>query len=159
MIAWSDWCFFDAPRTRYTDAYQCSSSLSSFSWALTHLGADEACVLDQYTKLIEALGEIRGSDVDGSKTAAAEDAYGWHNCATIIDPDPTDGRSLAAKCETLPVVKAGIDLLYGGCAEWADKKMAIRDLTPNCSASTVLLFAWMNSHHGDDSMRGARFDC
>ena len=23
-IAWSDWCFFDAPRTPYTGAFQCS---------------------------------------------------------------------------------------------------------------------------------------
>ena len=159
VVAWSDWCFFDAPNTPYTGAFQCSASMSSFSWALTHLEADEACVLDQYTKLIKALAEIRGSDPDGAKTNAAEDLYGWHNCATVIDPDPDDGRSLAAKCESLPEVRKTRTALYGSCAEWAEAEMAISGSTPNCSASTALLFAWMKSHHGDDALRGARFDC
>ena len=159
VVAWSDWCFFDAPRTPYTGAYQCSASMSSFSWALTHLEADEACVLDQYTKLIEALAEIRGSDPDGSKTNAAEDAYGWHNCATIINPDPADGRSLADKCEALPEVRESRSALYGSCAEWAEAKMATRHHTPNCSANTMLAKAWIRTHHGDEALRGSRFDC
>ena len=159
VIAWSDWCFFDGPRTGYTSAYQCSTSMSSFAWALTHLGADEACVLDQYTKLIEALGEIRGSDVDGSKSNAVEDAYGWHNCATVIDPDPGDGRSLAEKCEALPEVRDSRSALYGSCAEWAELLLSYSPGTPNCSASTALLVAWLKTHYGDASTRGARFDC
>ena len=159
VIAWSDWCFFDAPQTPYTGAFQCSASMSSFSWALTYLGADEACVLDQYTKLIEELAEIRGSDPGGAKTDAAEDLYGWHNCATVVDPDPEDGRSLAAKCESLPEVRESRSALYGSCAEWADDRMSIFHWTPNCSASTVLAIAWIRAHHGEETLEGARFDC
>ena len=159
VVAWSDWCFFDGPRTAYTGAYQCSASMSSFAWALTHLGADEVCVLDQYAKLIEGLGEIRGNDADGSKSNAVEDAYGWHNCATVVDPDPGDGRSLAEKCEALPGVRDSWAALYGGCAEWAELSLSYSPGTPNCSASTALLIAWLKAHHGDASTRGARFDC
>ena len=159
VIAWSDWCFFDAPRTPYTGAFQCSASMSSFSWALTHLEADEACVLDQYTKLIEELAQIRGSDPGGAKTDAAEDLYGWHNCATVIDPDPGDGRTLTAKCESLPEVDEYVSGPYGGCAEWADEQTVILEWTPNCTSSTVLATAWISAHHGEETLRGARFDC
>ena len=131
--------------------------MSSFSWALTHLGADEACVLDQYTKLIEALADIRGGDTT-TQTNAAEDAYGWHNCPTIVNPDPTDGRSLAEKCEALPDARAYIDALYGSCGEWAQESLAVFASTPVCSSNTVLATAWIRTHHGDTTLRGARFD-
>ena len=157
VIAWSDWCFFDAPRTGL-GAWQCSMSLSSFAFALSHLGADEACVLDQYTKLITALADIEGGDVT-AQANAAEDAYGWHNCATIINPDPTDGRSLTEKCEALPAVRESRSALYGSCAEWADEYLAIRDSTPNCSANTGLARAWIRTHHGEETLTGAVFDC
>ena len=149
VIAWSDWCFFDAPSTGL-GARQCSMSLSSFAFALSHLGADEACVLDQYTKLINALADIDGGDIT-AQANAAEDAYGWHNCASVIDPDPTDGRSLAEKCEALPAVRESRSALYGSCAEWAEVQMSISASTPICSASTALLFAWMKTHYGDKS--------
>ncbi len=157
VIAWSDWCFFDAPSTGL-GARQCSASMSSFAFALSHLGADEACVLDQYTKLINALADIDGGDIT-AQTYAAQDAYGWHRCASVIDPDPTDGRTLTEKCEALPAAKADIDLLFGSCAEWAGQRMEMLAATPNCSASTSLLFAWMNTHHGDEATMNARFDC
>ena len=157
VIAWSDWCFFDAPSTGL-GAWQCSMSLSSFAFALSHLGADEACVLDQYTKLINALADIDRGDIT-AQANAAEDAYGWHRCATIIDPDPTDGRTLAEKCEALPDTKADIDLLYGSCAEWAETQMAIFHHAPNCSASTVLASAWMATHYGDESRQGWLSGC
>lgn len=157
VIAWSDWCFFDAPSTGL-GAWQCSMSLSSFAFPLRYLGADEACVLDQYTKLINALADIDGGDIT-AQSDAAEDAYGWHNCATIIDPDPEDGRSLTAKCEALPEVREDIDALYGSCAQWADEQMEIFHWTPNCSASSGLLWAWMQTHYGDESLSGWLSDC
>ena len=156
VVAWSDWCFFDGPDTILTGASQCSASMSSFAFALSHLGADEACVLDQHTKLINALADIEGGDIT-AQTNAAEDAYGWHRCASVIDPDPTDGRTLTEKCEALPDTKADIDLLYGSCAEWAESRPPTS--TPICSASRSLLFAWMDTHHGDEATMDARFDC
>ena len=157
VIAWSDWCFFDAPSAGL-GARQCSASMSSFAFALSHLGADEACVLDQYTKLINALADIDGGDIT-AQTNAAEDAHGWHNCATIIDPHPGDGRTLTEKCEALPEVRSLIDQIYGDCAEWAEQRMEMLAATPNCSSSTVLGIWWMNTHHGDESTMNARFDC
>ena len=158
VVAWSDWCFFDGPDTILTGASQCSASMSSFAFALSHLGADEACVLDQYTKLINALADVEGGDIT-AQTYAAQDAYGWHRCASVIDPDPTDGRTLTEKCEALPAVSESRSALYGSCAEWAEVEMSISASTPICSASTSLLGAWMKTHHGDKSTKGSRFDC
>ena len=158
VIAWSDWCFFDAPRTGL-GAWQCSMSLSSFAFALSHLGADEACVLDQYTKLIAALADIDDRGDITAQADAAEDAYGWHNCATIINPDPGDGRSLAAKCEALPEVSEYVAGFYNSCAEWADEYLAIRRYTPNCSANTGLAIMWIETHYGEETLTGAVFDC
>ena len=42
---------------------------------ISHLEANEACVLEQHRLRIEAGGRARND-------------YGWHRCASLIDPDP-----------------------------------------------------------------------
>ena len=51
------------------------------------LGADPGCVIEQYRKQAE--------QADDGLDLPERNAYGWHRCATVIDPEQPDGSLLS----------------------------------------------------------------
>ena len=140
VLAWSDWCFFgpedgSAP----VSAYICSQEMAQFSWALSHLEADEACVLEQHRLRIEAGGWARND-------------YGWHRCPSLIDPNPQPGRDWAAACEALAAsdsaVAEFVTVWRGNCAAWAEDRQAFSASmgAPDCSRAARLTYLWHHAH-------------
>ena len=134
MIAWADWCYFDGP-----GPWACANEMAHFSLALTHLGADESCVLEQHRLYFSA---------PNTRPGEARDANGWHHCATVSDPNPDDGRSLLSKCEALaesePRVQQWLKSrswrFEGGCVGWVEfqQELSAPSHTPACSAARGL---------------------
>ena len=85
---WSDWCFFDWA-TRSSDPQaarqQCAIQLSLIGMATELLGVTDQCATRQYRGQLEMLtgeGEFDFATDFGR--------VGWHACASVIDPDPSD---------------------------------------------------------------------
>ena len=81
---WIDWCGGDS---------RCDTLLWTMVWALDYLGADDSCVITNYFERL-----TRGTQPgvsDGYQNYKLKDQYGWHSCATIIDPVQSDGRLLS----------------------------------------------------------------
>ena len=79
----------------------CANLLHEMTWPLDYLGAQESCVLGEYT--------LRYQQYARSGDGPAAWPYGWHNCATVINPDPSDTTSgLEQRCEA--VLPADVDL-------------------------------------------------
>ena len=81
---WRDWCY---PRW----GGNCEGMEHEMYQALDYLGASETCVLNAYTKRAEYFLRHRS----GADSSFATDNYGWHLCATVIDPivkDIPDGQ-------------------------------------------------------------------
>lgn len=172
--AWSDWCYFDArDEGVWVHAGTCIQRLSSAAWALNEWGADEACVLDQYTQYMYSYG---GAVQGGAETGALEagQRHGWHRCATFLDPDPDDGETQQQRCESLieraraadPPL-AHIDRYDGyDCADmvarvWPDSEDPARDQP--CYATSALGWMWLEMAYGTDAeeneAKGTVFFC
>ncbi len=139
---WMDWCG-GHPR--------CDQLLRYMVWALDYLGANEVCVIEQYFDYALSTAEY------------PEATYGWHNCATIIDPMQPDGRllsehtpSMAERCRAvLPedveleerinrgVIRDGLD-----CDEWGAWVEARRTSYPACDRSARLAEEWLEHYIG-----------
>ena len=145
VLEWSDWCFFGDDDAPAAGAFLCSQELAQFSWALSHLGADEACVLDQHRRNIEAR---RG----GMPGPEARNEYGWHRCASVVDPDPQIGAGWAAGCEALsaadPEVAAVVGSWMGDCVAWeADQRALTAGMrAPDCSRAMSLAYLWKSAN-------------
>ena len=141
---------------------ECAVLLDKMALALDYLGADEACVLDQYQKRID---QMLAQDWDGSG-----DQHGWHRCATVIGPDPADTASpLITRCRQVLPAAAVLDsppvLTYDpgtgvlsfvptpqersvGCAEWAVQvRLAAGGSLTTCSMLAALASQWMQHYH------------
>ena len=128
VAEWINWC-----TTNYRGNQGCNQMLYTMTWALDYLGANQACILDTYTERIE-----RGNNpnvYERYNDSRLTNQYGWHRCASVIDPLQPDGSllsqqglSMAERCrsvlpddveleryETIHVVYDGLD-----CVEWGD---------------------------------------
>ena len=127
-------------------------------WALDYLGADEDCVLEQYTK------RFRRFDEDGSDSAVSP--FRWQNCASAVNPDPGDTAStLGERClAVLPAdvvlqgnnwleitfdddgtehIEAFVSRIGITCEEWE----VSLDLTTVCAMVSALATEWMQHHY------------
>ena len=69
----ADWCFsvwFEG---------DCRHLFTLMKWSIDYLGGDPRCVLDEYAARVQAW-------LDGSTAENLPHQFGWHNCATVIDP-------------------------------------------------------------------------
>ena len=80
---WMNWC---------GDWWGCDELLFQMVWALDYLGADENCVVNIYYG--RASEESQGISSDDHRVRLINE-YGWHRCATVIDPVQSDGRLLS----------------------------------------------------------------
>ena len=89
----------------------------NMKWALDYLGAHPACVIPTYYERVVTSNEVTLSGQ--AEPTYLTEQYGWHNCATVIDPfipgvDPparandiglrlsdTPGITLAERCQTV----------------------------------------------------------
>ena len=146
---WVDWC---------GDYAGCDWLLAQMTWALDYLAADEVCVIERYfTRALEESTNYRDS-LPGE--------YGWHQCASVIDPRQPDGRLLseqpgitvADRCRA--VLPADIDLEYyeggrldghrGGltCDEWGAWAESRRTGYETCDQSAVIAKEWLEHYIG-----------
>ena len=89
----------------------------NMKWALDYLGAHPACVIPTYYDRVATSNEVT---LPGrAEPTYLRDSYGWHNCATVIDPfisgvdlparandiglrlSDTPGITLAERCRTV----------------------------------------------------------
>ena len=149
-------------------AESCEVLLKAMSPALDHLGANTECVLDAYTQRVD-YWVTEGSD--GSSWTASNN-YGWHRCATVIDPIDEDSglklsdtidmtvEGLAERCRIvlvgpMPDIELE-DIDFDGpipfgqdCDGWA-AEITTRNLwrfSPDCAGSLFLAGEWME-HRG-----------
>ena len=152
VLEWSDWCFFGpeggAPGG---GPYGCSLEMAHFSWALSHLEAEESCVLEQHRLHIEA------QHTPGVLPGDALNDFGWHRCPSLIDPDPQPGADWTAGCDALsaadPLVAELVEYRYGDCGAYADKqhRLFVDDRpewlrAPDCSRAGALEYLWTQAH-------------
>lgn len=161
VARWASWCFRQ-PRGN------CTWLLHQMKWSLDFLGAHPWCVLNEYQDRADAYGA-------GARGNTVKNRYGWHNCATVIDPlvkkTPagrtndaglllSDTVALAEQCRM--VLPADVQLetrvrrsserpeRFGSdCdawAEWAHTNPRGRD-NPDCWRSARLAEEWMEHHH------------
>ena len=102
---WIDWC---------GHGLACERRLFQMTWALDYLGANENCVINIYYGRVQE--ERQGISSDDHRVRLINE-YGWHRCATVIDPVQPDGRllsehglSMAERCRA--VLPTGVKLEY-----------------------------------------------
>ena len=160
VLEWAQWCT-QGPAVSYDtiDAGSCGLMLNKMVWALDYMGAEESCVLDQYRQKMQWLAETGGGD-------GTAKPYGWHLCATVIDPAPPNTAPFAQRCEqvlpadveleTKPVIfvddtgtltaterQRGVT-----CQQWAESLYAPPDAPLfACVASGLLAAQWMQHYH------------
>ena len=124
--------------------------MAHFSWALSHLEAEESCVLEQHRLHIEA------QHTPGVLPGDALNDFGWHRCPSLIDPDPQPGADWTAGCEALsaadPLVAEFVEVWWGECGAWADEQrphMAAKPewlQAPDCARAAELAYLWTEAH-------------
>ena len=105
---WRDWCY---PQW----GGNCEWVEHNMYQAIDYLGANERCVLNEYTKKAEYFL----SQGSGANNSYAKNTFGWHLCSTVIDPivgeipdsvrdndvglrlSDTPGITLAGRCRTV----------------------------------------------------------
>jgi hypothetical protein len=108
VVRWSNWC-------SWQNAVSCEWLLHEMYQAIDYLGASLQCVLNVYTERVNYHVD-RGSGADFSY---GKQNFGWHLCATVIDPivfevpsgkrsndvglrlSDTPGITLAERCRTV----------------------------------------------------------
>ena len=160
VLGWAQWCTQGPAATYDTiDEGTCGLLLHKMVWALDYLGAEESCVLDQYRQQMQWLAETGGGDGN-------DKPYGWHMCATVIDPDPPNTAPFAQRCEQVLPADVEIEtepILFvddtgtltstgvqtgATCQQWAESLYAPTDAPLfACRASGLLAAQWMQHHH------------
>ena len=160
---WVSWCY-DQPST------PCRWLMFEMKWALDFLGAHPWCVLNEYTQR----ANIYASPQRPPRNI--RDLYGWHRCATVIDPivgTPDPGRSndvgvllshsgisLAEQCRrVLPEdvqmeskvrrLSEEVQRFGSDCdawAAWVDDRIGA-DAFRVCDRSARLAEEWMEHHY------------
>ena len=146
---WVDWC---------GDYSGCDWLLAQMTWALDYLAADEICVTERYAERARQEASNYRDSLPGE--------YGWHQCASVIDPRQPDGRLLseqpgitvADRCRA--VLPADIELEYneGGrssarrdglnCDEWGTWAETRRTGYETCDHSALLAKEWLEHYIG-----------
>ena len=152
--AWTDWC---------GAYYSCEALLFRMVWPLDYMGANEQCVLDNYYNRVI---EENQPGVGDAARARLRDEYGWHRCATVIDPVQPDGRllsehgvTMAERCRTvLPAdVKLEFRVFVGlsyqlrdnaTCDEWGTYVEGRGVRAKNCDRSARLAEEWLEHYIG-----------
>ena len=149
MQSWVDWC---------GDYGGCDWLLAQMTWALDYLAADEICVVEVYA--------VRAREEASNYRYTLPGEYGWHQCASVIDPRQPDGRLLsqqpgitvADRCRA--VLPADIELEYneGGrrdarrdglsCDEWGAWAESRRTGYETCDRSALLAKEWLEHYIG-----------
>ena len=147
--SWVDWC---------GDYAGCDWLLAQMTWALDHLAADEICVVEVYA--------VRAREESTNYRDSLPGEYGWHQCASVIDPRQPDGRLLSEqpgitvtdRCRA--VLPADIELEYneGGrrdarrdglsCDEWGAWAESRRTGYETCDHSALLAEEWLEHYIG-----------
>ena len=146
--AWVDWC---------GEWRGCDPLLFDMVWAIDYLGANPQCVTQHYQWRAHAASQPGVSD--GYNNAGLVNRYGWHRCATVIDPIQPDGRllsdhglSMAERCRTiLPTdVELETDLRYLepvrdglDCDEWGAWVESRQLRYSDCDRSARLAEEWL----------------
>ena len=157
VVEWINWCY-----SNYGGNQGCEQMMFQMVWALDYLGADEACVLENFRERIQ-----RGNNPDVAERyndSRLINRFGWHKCASVIDPIQADGRllsehglTMAERCravlpdnvdlewyETIHVVNDGLD-----CDSWGAWVESLRSgVTRNCRNSARLAEEWLEHHIG-----------
>ena len=76
VAEWINWMGADSSYTQWLMGY--------IKWALDYLGAHPACVINTYYGRVVTSNEV--TQPDQAEPGYLRDIYGWHNCATVIDP-------------------------------------------------------------------------
>ena len=168
---WYRWCSQQETDAMLRQAETCNGFLDYMSQALDYLGADTQCVLDAYTQRVDYWVK---EGYSGSAWTASNN-YGWHLCATVIDPivgdsglklSDTPGITLAERCRRVLVSEHPDIGLENGvfntgdeperfgqdCDAWAAAMMWWSDWPrmPDCLGSVHLSEEWMEHVHGQD---------
>ena len=138
-------------------AQRCAAMLHDMVWALDYLGASPQCVLEQYT--VKAQQILWSGHWSG---------YGWHRCATVINPDPSSGTSLEVLCllalpadvSLEPRVRLLFDpesfVFYGSsdpqylltCNDWSFwERVASGGSLSSCRTAGLLAEQWMQHYY------------
>ena len=157
VIEWIDWCY-----SNYGGNKGCEWMLFHMVWALDYLGAESACVLDNYRERIQ-----RGNNPDVAERyhdGSLVGRLGWHKCASVINPIQADGRPLsehgltmAERCRA--VLPDDVELETGyrrdeirrnaSCNEWGAWVESIRSgASRDCVNSARLAEEWLEHHIG-----------
>ena len=128
------------------------------TWALDYLAADEICVVEVYA--------VRAREESTNYRISLRGEYGWHQCASVIDPRQPDGTLLseqpgitvADRCRA--VLPADIELEYNergrrdarrdglSCDEWGAWAESRRTSYETCDRSAVLAKEWLEHYIG-----------
>ena len=153
--SWVDWC---------GDYSGCDWLLAQMTWPLDYLAADEVCVVEVYA--------VRAREEASDYRDGLRGEYGWHRCASLIDPRQPDGRllseqpgiTMADRCRA--VLPADIDLQYyeggrtaarrGGlsCDEWGAWAESRRTSYETCDHSGQLAAQWLEHYIGMPESEG-----
>ena len=160
--AWMDWC---------RGSQGCDWVLLQMVWALDYLGANDTCVLGNYRERIDR-GNRPGVS-NGYMNGGLTGQYGWHRCATVIDPTQDDGRllsehglTMAERCRA--VLPADVELeeridrgvIRDGmnCDEWGEWVEGRSTGFADCDRSARLAEEWLE-HYIDMHERYSRLSC
>ena len=168
VLEWARWCTQDVAEDVAGMAQAiCGEMLHKMVWALDYLGADESCVLDQYRQRAQWLKDTSGGD-------GFSKPYGWHLCATVIDPDPPSAATLAQRCEQVLPAEVSLESTPGfvidgdgalvvselqtglTCQQWAESLHAPLGA---CSTSGELAVQWMQHHYATPTHTGFIIGC
>ena len=162
LVQWANWC-----ESQILEA-TCARLLTYMKQPLDYLGADPLCLLGaEYVDRVRAIGSTGGTE------DRDPDLAGWHNCATVIDPQlpgapagrlndigyrlSDTGISLAERCRIVLPEDVELEDKRGNefgndCAAWAEYVQSRPQMQPqnwpNCHMSARLAEEWMEHHHG-----------
>ena len=156
--AWLDWCG--------DDWLGCDHLQLPMLWALDYLGANPQCVVQNYEW--RASFGSRPDVTDGWNNGKLIERYGWHRCATAIDPMQPDGRllsdhglSVAERCravlpadikleEETSTDNGGVFRHWLTCDEWGEWVEEYQRGTnfPDCMGSARIAEEWLEHFHG-----------
>ena len=146
---WVDWC---------GDYSGCDWLLAQMTWAIDYLAADEVCVVEVYAERARQEASNYRESLPGE--------YGWHQCASVIDPRQPDGTllseqpgiTIADRCRAVLPADIGLEYNEGGrrdarrdglsCDEWGAWAESRRTGYETCDHSALLAKEWLEHYIG-----------
>ena len=149
--AFASWCLQTAASSSSFTDQDCASALHEMVWPVDYMGAAAQCVIAQYRQRFDGYAAAGAVGI-----APAEN--GWHNCASVVNPDPSDAStSLAERCAQVLPEGARLEAPAGsatsdqrtpdGCAAWAQSLQASGVAGSRCSLVAALATQWMQYHY------------